>query len=51
MFYLNVRLISPSDHRKAWLSVSSDRLRTIFGNPKVRVYLIIDTFLERTLTN
>jgi len=30
MFYLNVRLISPSSRRKAWLSLSSARRRTIF---------------------
>ena len=40
-FFLNVRLISPPRRRKAWLTLSSARRRAIFGNPNVRVYLII----------
>jgi len=43
--------VSPPSRRKAWLSFSSARRRANFGNPNVRVYLIIDTCLVRTLTN
>jgi len=50
MFYLNVLLISLPGRRKAWMSLSSARGRTIFGNPNV-VYLIINICLVRTLTN
>jgi len=48
---LKVRLIILPSHRKAWLSLASARRRTIFGNPNVRVYLIIDICLIRKLTN
>ena len=49
MFYLNVRLISPTGHRKDLLSSASARLITNFGNANVRVYLIVDTCLVKNI--
>jgi len=51
MFDLNVRFISSTCRRKAWLSLSSALLRTIFENPSVSVYLIIDTYTPRKNIN
>ena len=51
MFYLNVRLISPPRSPKSLVVIIKRSRESHFENPNVRVSLIIDTCLIRTLPN